>query len=479
MNRNDPDGVQSSSAHLSTAMAWHVRWDIFGSMHSQSEDLEVFQALLLLETFEKMHSTRALHERAHIHHATTITLMRRGTFLFGRSPSESPPSYVETILGNQKLKDSPIDVWWNGWVRREAIRRVVFAAFLIDSTHGAAFGHSMIMATHELRVLLPCDTELWSAKSADEVLKITASLRANGVKPLTFLEGLQRTLNGQELHINSFARSVLLAGLLSVSWHMNQRDMQLTSLEVKSQSSERGVKWRQSITRAFDLWRDSLWQNTLENDLPCPLNRGVALGNSFALYYLAQLTIHANILECQIFAGARRLVGRAVGKSEVEKVQRRIRKKWAPSLEARRAVLFALRFLCGIFHQDETSRRKDWTEFIITYATDNKITPMHKWVLYSATLIVWCYTYAIDGPVHITCTRSLSIEEHADDMHAFLRRVVTIKTTEDVAFHRLNGCAGLLKIVCHILRIGHWEILHEGADLLLVCVELIDPPRLS
>ncbi|KAK5240011.1 hypothetical protein LTR16_011229, partial [Cryomyces antarcticus] len=92
------------------------------------------------------------------------------------------------------------------------------------------FGHSAVMVAHEMRLPLPCDEALWSATSSVEVGRMDASLAASGVKPVTFLDGLKKTLNGQSVRTNSFGRVILMAGLLSVSWHMNQRDLQVSSL---------------------------------------------------------------------------------------------------------------------------------------------------------------------------------------------------------------------------------------------------------
>ena len=93
--------VTQNCSELSVFLAWHLRWEIFMCKDSRPPaGLWVFQALLLLETFEKMYSTRPLHERAHIHHATTLTLMRRGSSLIGRSSVDSPPSGSNTQSGS-------------------------------------------------------------------------------------------------------------------------------------------------------------------------------------------------------------------------------------------------------------------------------------------------------------------------------------------------------------------------------------------
>jgi len=59
-------------------------------------------------------------------------------------------------------------------------------------------------------------------------------------------------------------------------------------------------------------------------------------------------------------------------------------------------------------------------------------------------------------------------------MEGFLVRADNIKSPEDVAFYRLNGCAGVLHVLCYIFRMGTWDLLREGADLLANCTSLIE-----
>lgn len=76
-----------AGAKLSNFLAWHLRHIILKDPDfSAPTKLWVFQALLLLEVFEKLYSTRKLHERAHVHHATTLNLMRRAGFLVDSAP---------------------------------------------------------------------------------------------------------------------------------------------------------------------------------------------------------------------------------------------------------------------------------------------------------------------------------------------------------------------------------------------------------
>jgi hypothetical protein len=92
--------------------------------------LWVLQALLLLELYEKMFSTRMLHERAHIHRAATITLMRRGTLFTESSTIDSPPSVKDEKTGASRHSSTSgtpysIDEWWERLVVVLKFRDVV------------------------------------------------------------------------------------------------------------------------------------------------------------------------------------------------------------------------------------------------------------------------------------------------------------------------------------------------------------------
>jgi hypothetical protein len=459
--------INKTSTELWAVLVWHLRWEIFKLVDVRPPQQWVFQALLLLEAYEKMFSTRVLHERAHIHHATTIDLIRRGSPLVERSPSDLPPGSQETSLTAE---------WWSNWITKEATRRVAFAAFLIDSIHATMFGHSTMMAAHEIGLLLPCDEALWSATDAAEIGRIESALRVHGVKPLSFLEGLQRTLNGHEVHTNAFGRSILMAGLLSVSFHMNQRDLQVDSLiGVKPRGRGGGSRWRKSITRAFDHWLQSYEQaaaNAPDNMPGRGLDKDHALESRIALYHLAHISIHVDIVECQVFAGAKRVLGRSLGKQDIESAQRNIRTAWAPSEDARTATFYALRFLCAVLlpspaHVDRPSSILDYA------ATRKNVLPSPCWVLYVAALVVFSYSYALDGAAVIPAPANSSIEHHIRDMYSFLNRVDAIRTPEDIVHHRLNGCRGMLRVLRHLFRNANWELLHEAADILTNCIKMI------
>ena len=483
--------ITQAGAELSHFLAWHLRWEIFSDVHFRPPaKLWVFQALLLLEVYEKMYSTRTLHERAHIHHATTITLMRRGSSLIGRSALDSPPSVREDKQMNGSRHSSTSggantpDEWWTHWVANEATRRAAFAAFVIDSLHATMFGHSTVMVAHEMRLPLPCDEELWSANSVAEVGRIEANFHAHGVKPLLFLEGLKRTLAGQEVPTNAFGRSILMAGLLSVSWHMNQRDLQVNSLGVSHALGGRD-KWRGSLTRAFDNWKHD-FDRSLSHP-PDVISRpyeysgkpdeNVIFESRTVLHHLAHMAMHVDIVDCQIFARAKRLLGRNIGPQDLNSAQRRMKDVWAPTAKARDATFYALRFLCTVLLPENLSSNSlgfNGAEPLFEYSARDDVLMNRSWVLYFAALIVWCYGFALEGATTAPLPAVNSFDDQVRDMQNYLRKVGNVGSPEDLKMIKgFNQCSGMLMVLRNTFEKTRWELLQEAANLLTNCIQLI------
>lgn len=479
--------VTQACTELSFFLAWHTRHLIF-----QDPDvlppakLWVFQALLLLEIFEKLFSKRSLHERAHVHHATTITLMRRGSSLIGRSatdypahpddPTRTPPGPGGSI--NLSGKNTP-DAWWNYWISNEATRRTAFAAFIIDTTHATMFAHSAVMVAHEMRIPLPCDEALWSARSGAEVRRLEQSLEMRGLKPVSFLEGLKRTLNGQPVVTNTFGRVTIMAGLLSVSWHMKMQDVRVSSIGVGKQGS-----WASQLMHAFDYWKKD-FDASLANENGVYLHdwyqpHGPDIENVFesrtVLHHLAHMAMHVDIIDCQILAGAKRLLGRTITPHERGAAAKRMKESWAPSARARDATFYALRFLSEVLVPEDHvlgNAHGGSSGFAYSARDDNLLN--RPWVLYFASLVVWAYGYALDGPI-APPTYSLSAQNQLRDMQGFLRRVGGVRSPEDLqnVKHR-NSCLGLLMLLRDMFLTTRWELLHEASTLLGNCIELLMP----
>lgn len=491
LNRTHGLHVVKAGAKLSNFLAWHLRWEIFMDANFRPPaKLWMFQTLILLELYEKMYSTRELHERAHIHHATTIQLMRRGRSLIGKSALESPPNPLDSANGSRHSSSSAApqtaEEWWNHWITNEATRRAAFAAFVIDSIHATMFGHSGVMVAHEMRLPLPCDESLWRATSSAEVGRLEANLMSRGIKPVSFLEGLKRTLSHQEVQTNSFGRTVLMAGLLSVSWHMHQRDLQVNVLGGGVIHSLGGRdKWRATLTRAYDSWKADFDKSLNRGEFAAdpylsshPANRkhfNIVFESRMVLHHLAHMAMHADIVDVQMFARAKRLLGRVIGPQEFNSAQRRIKDGWAPSARARDATYYALKFLCSVLIPDAVSPSQAAgydPEGMGPYNAKDDVLLNRPWVLYFATLVVWCYGYALEGPIP-NHQPPATVEEKRDQMRSYLITYGSIKEPNELRTAKgLNNNTALLLVLKDTFADTRWELLQEGSNLLNNCIML-------
>ncbi|KAL8798311.1 MAG: hypothetical protein Q9182_006772 [Xanthomendoza sp. 2 TL-2023] len=486
--------VTQDGSELSNFLAWHLRGEIFKDKDfTAPAKLWVFQALLLLEIYEKMYSTRLLHERAHIHHATTLTLMRRGPFMIGRSGLDSPPTGTEQKtepMANESRDPYPSydhtpDQWWNHWITSEAIRRVAFAAFIVDSIHATMFGHGATMVVHEMKLQLPCDESLWSATSSAEVGRIENTFKESGIKPISFFDGLRNTLNNNRVRTNSFGRTALMAGLLSVSWHMSQRDLQVRSLGALKALGGKDI-WRGTLTKAFDFWKSDFDQSVSNTHSGAASNWYQPLGkldeeNIFesrtVLHHLAHMATHVDIVSCQIFAKAKRLLGRTTLPSDYTTAQRRIREHWAPRPSARDATFYALKFLAQVLTPDTANLKRSASEAGMggptAYSARDDFLINRPWVVYMAALIVWSYGYALDGSIK-SPPNLASPEKKTYDMRLFLERVGGVNAPDDLeTTPDRNACMGMLYVLKAMFENCRWELLHEGAKLLGNCIAML------
>ncbi|KAH8889684.1 hypothetical protein GQ53DRAFT_651715 [Thozetella sp. PMI_491] len=498
LDRTHGPKIVKAGAQLSNFLAWHLRWEMFQDPNCRPPaKLWVFQTFLLLELYEKMYSTRELHERAHIHHATTITLMRRGRALVGKSATDSPPNLRDDKTNGSRhssttsgmatgATQNPEEEYWNSWITNETTRRVAFAAFVIDSIHATMFGHSTVMVAHEMRLPLPCDDKLWKATSGAEVARIESNIMSNGGRPVSFLEGLKRTLSNQEVQTNSFGRTILMAGLLSVSWHMNQRDLQVNVLGGGvSQALGGRDRWRGTLTRAFDSWKAN-FDKSLEKrdtssdpyifDPSSKIEANIVFESRTVLHHLAHMAMHVDIVDCQIFARAKRLLGRHIGTQDLNSTQRRMKDVWAPSVKARDAAYYALQFLCSVLLIDvprpAPTNGYNSGPSSEPYSARDDVLLNRPWVLYFATLVVWCYGFALEGDCADTPPPA-SHQDAVDQMRKYLRQFCGLHTPEELkAIKGINRNTALMMVLKSTFQETRWELLHEGANLLDNCIQL-------
>lgn len=518
---DDPNLAQNA-ARLGNILATNVRWRVFNHDDFQPPaKLWVFQTLILLETYEKMYATRPLHERAHIHHATTLTLMRRGSSLTGRAGGfESPHSGRDTTTlvsdagtaastdghggggGGGGGEETSMEELWSRWTMQEASRRVAFAAFIVDTLHATMFGHAAILSATELQLELPCDETIWSAPTASECFRIQHSLAQAGVRAPQFRESLAALSHGQHVQTNTFGRTILMVGLLNVAWHDRRIDAQTrytkkiglggggsggdgsgsgdTAGRPEERERER-EQHRVHLARSADHWlRD--FDAYLSSLAPLPSRTDdVHHENVFearnVLYHLAHISMHSDIVDLQIFAGAVNLLSRPTSRHTAAEKSYHIRHRWAPSAVGRDAAFYALKFLGQVLLPQERTNVLDAprgappTTGVPIYSARDDHLLNRPWVIYYACMVVWSYGFALEGPLKKPCRIPHSTQDKVADMDKLLRAVDAIKHPDDLkTFKGKNQCLGLLLFVKDLFLECRWDLLKESAGRLDKCV---------
>ncbi|KAI5918832.1 zinc finger protein zas1 [Camillea tinctor] len=474
-------GDREEYQSLADLIITHVRWDILTTDEaSPPVDLSVAQALLLLEFYEKMLSSRKLHERAHIYHPATLTLLRRGSPLIGRSGSESPP---EEQNGVEHTAASDARTWWIRWAQTESMHRVVFAAFMMDVIHAAMFGHTADMAPHEIRLPLPCDDSLWSASSPDLVRQQEANFRMYGIKPVSFLDGLKNAIHGKEVKTHALGRMIIMCGLLSVGWHLRRRETHLKWLEMTSNSSDTRDKWCGMLLGAFDEWKSSFDRAIRPSDTENE-NNGQQAGSSgliqsaAVLYHLAHISLYVDIVDCQVYAWAKRLLGRKVSKRDYMNVGSRM-VLWADQPATRKAILHAFRLLHRILIDPRQKRNvtvpnRVGSMYGIQYSTRCDTDPHRPWIMYYATLSIWSFVRALESkqPPNTTQPYPPATHRNPNIVAEYLSRVAKLPDLDEPESVNLReGLPELLDVVGALSSDSHSELLQEAYGRLEVCKE--------
>ncbi|RVX66779.1 hypothetical protein B0A52_08972 [Exophiala mesophila] len=514
-------GFTERAAQLANFIAWNLRWQVFTDPDScPPAKLWVLQTLAILEVYEKTNSTRSLHERAHVHFAATLTLMRRGSALVGDPAAPAPtPQMADIVATNREEalqgEESPPlpEKWWSQWIAQEATRRASLGAFLLDSMHAVMFGHAATMVIHEIHLPLPCDDTLWSAPTSSEVGRIEFSLYTNGIKPVTFLTGLKRTLSCRRVRTNPFGRIILMAGLLSVSWHMHQRDLYGKSLDKDNMGVPDG--WKAQIVKALEWWKRDydeslayMRRSGIDVHKTGFTQEHIQTSESLAsvLYHLGHIGVQVDMPDLCILAGAKTLLGRVITMSDRERVHIKM-KAWASSAAARHAVYYSVRFICSVLMPLERMGHKNIgtqpsdpeSNSIYLYSASADFLLPRPWVLYFSALVVWAYGFLLDGPLKPFPEQlrypgasiptplvdggggiapSLQMEplrEREQDAKQYLRLMSRFETAtgfETVTSGR-NKVIGVLSVVSKVLEGSRWELLEEGCDRLRGAAEAL------
>jgi hypothetical protein len=111
---------------------------------------------------------------------------------------------------------------------------------------------------------------------------------------------------------------------------------------------------------------------------------------------------------------------------------------------------------------------------LFDYSARDDVLLNRPWVLYFAALIVWSYGFALEGQVsNVNILNSPT--EQARDARLYLQRFGSVESPEALkSLKGLNECAGMLLVLRESFRKTRWELLHEAANLLTNCVDLLN-----
>lgn len=476
---------------LADEIALPLRWLILSHNDCRPPAvLWVIQSLLLLESYEITSTSRFLHERAYLHHGAKIQLLRR-----------SP------VLGGDPLRDDDDDAFlpashvWRKWVESESMKRATLMAFYLDTVHATVYGHLVVLYAHQIRLSLPCEDELWEYDNDGQK---TDSFK--GLKTPKFLTALKNLLHRRRIHTSSFGKKILLAGLLTIMFQMQQKDLQLSFIEWNSVKDS----WTDTILLAIDVWRAdvcipgccatqaSLCFAPADTGLLPPMLRPDDTRCKFALYHISQIYMRITHYDYIIYAGAPGRMNVVVGDAEYRTVENRIL-QWANSLAGRVSVVHAYVFL---FEMLLLPTNED-----ITFAYDPNCDPFlhRKNIMASAVLVVFAYNFALEGPesaIFNQIPQQTAYYPEKEDGYSYLRRIrrqlallvgeppVTPtnqpnNVSRSTAYHsRIRQHAeslpevpnkyqmvGLLKLFHKMFACSDWEVGREYSRLFKNCIE--------
>ncbi|KAH6672567.1 fungal-specific transcription factor domain-containing protein [Halenospora varia] len=409
-------------------------------------DLWMLQTILLVECFGKSRAGQTQHDMSHLFHGLLINLIRRSNCQTVQQPS---------------LHDGTGDLEsdWRTFVDVEQRKRLALLCFLWDTQHAVLFSQSLCMSAFELRVSLPCNPTTWEADSAEEWYN---NFRRE--TEISFLSVLKIYVNpgsaSPPAQLNALSQLLILHGLMSLSWDMKRRDQ--TSLGFVGPTAQ---DRQNRLAQSYDAWKADF--DTYCMSMALYLKDNAALKKDFnqfstasiAIYHAAHIILNVEILDLQIYAGARHIIGRPVSRSDYDR-SRSILKQWAKpesSSAAAKASWHAAHLLRdGIMNLD------NWDVNDVFH---------YPWCLYIATLTCWGFHFAgSDTSDHENGAMNMQHDDIVWDAQAEMNSLVSGMTSvTPEGLWRMVGkyhTSGLTAVMAKHLSTIRWAVVHEGMKVL-------------
>ncbi|TVY20738.1 Zinc finger protein klf1 [Lachnellula arida] len=388
-----------------------LRSQIFSNAAFQAQpELWVLQTILLVECFGKSRAGQTQHDMAHLFHGLLIKL--------------------------------------------------AYLCFLWDTQHAVLFSQSLCMSAFELRSSLPCNPTSWEAECAEDWHKSYSRETETW-----FLSVLKLYVNPGSgtlpPHLNDLSRLLMLHGLMSLSWDLKRRDQ--TALGFVGTSAQ---EKQNRLAESYDAWKADF--DTYCMSMALSLKDNTAAKRDFtrfstasvAIYHAAHIILNVEIIDLQIYAGARHIIGRPVTSGDYDR-SRSIVKDWArkdESQAAAKAAWHAAHLLRdGIMNLGNCW---DVNEFV------------YPWLLYLSTLTCWAFFAAKDD--HGSGNyRSRDAVRHAGagansqaEMSALVSGMTSV--APDGLWKTVGkfSTGGLTATIARHLSTIRWAVVHEGLKIL-------------
>ncbi|KAF2146659.1 uncharacterized protein K452DRAFT_323781 [Aplosporella prunicola CBS 121167] len=415
-------------------------------------DLWVLQTILLVECFGKSRAGQKQHDMSHLFHGLLINLIRRSDCQTIR------PSTSEDC-------SSDLEQDWREWAEAEQKKRLAYLCFMWDVQHAVLFSQSLCMSAFELRSTLPCNQQLWEAHTASTWQRMRARQRQK--RPPLFLTALKSYLSAGPAPapptkpLNALSRVLLLHGLMSISWDMQRRAQ--TSLGLAA-----GDWWHARMAASYDAWKADFDRYCLDY---CAAHQqhqsqqqllrdfsAFATAHT-ALYHAAHVALHADLLDLQIYAGARHILGRPVARADYVRSQRVVRRSSSSSssdMRAAKAAWHAAHIL-----RDGIVGLDDFDAHGLFH---------YPWTLYLATLTCWAFYHARPALPDDDDDDEMVWDAKAE-MHALVSGMTAGAGPESLSLARQQrqqrrGTSGLTAVVAGCLGRVRWAVVHDGVMVL-------------
>ncbi|CZT22005.1 related to C2H2 zinc finger protein [Ramularia collo-cygni] len=422
-------------------------------------ELPILQAILLTECLGKSRAGQRQHDMSHLFHGLLINLIRR---------SECQTADPETV---GKDLDGDIESHWRKWADLESKKRLAQICFIWDVQHAVLFSQSLCMSAFELRTALPCDQSVWEATSP---LAWKVAWKTQKQTSLNLLAVLKSYLSPHrevtQRDLNAISRIVILHGLMSISWDMERRDQ--TSLGSLGNGIVSG-SWRERMIQSYDLWKADFDRCMVDMKLQLPptskdpvpseelsWRQGLATYEitSNAIYHAASLVLLSEILDLQIYGGARHILGRPVSRADYARSQK-IVKRWATETP-KRAIKATWHSAC-LLRDFSESKEEPFISVDVFH---------HPWTIFLASLTLWAFYQA--RPADSTDNDDEMIWDAKKHMKELLDGIVGLDCHGQELLvvpmiHRGSNCtAGLTAtVVGHLSKI-RWAVVHDGMMVL-------------